>query len=572
MINDIQKTKEIILIRDECCIIDHTCEIQSWFNELLLRIAQTQQTTFIITSRYRPRADHIRYRPYIFSVVVPELNVNERNGLLKRLTEFENLMLTRDELSFFAVLLQGYPDQVRFVVDLLKDFGTNEAKKQSHRITEYNSEKAAILLSKYSRKQDVLDFLYLLSDFEFISIDFLDSLQIESDYKLMIKEFIETCICDYIGIEREFIRLNDTIRDYLRRNHLRLPEKYQEKLRKHLEEFIKNPNEQDRDVSDISYSIKASIKGNLVVPEKYLIPSHFLKSIRELYQEKGNLDRVIELADILIQKKHLLDQKIEQDVRYYLCLSLARKRNNRLLKEVQLIKGSEHNFLLGFYYRLQGRAKDAIEKLASCLETPFVASRAKRELVQVLLSIEEYEQAHALAESNYKENKTNPFHIQSYFNTLINSKEADNCHDILKRLIKELSSICSETSQEMAHIAEAEFVAKCENNYMRAKDILDDAISQHQDSFYHLISKSYLAAKHKDIVELKQSLIKLKEISRHRTFSDDTIIRLECYLLAIEGKFDKASSHAEKNLKRCPEESRLSFIQRLRNMNERNGT
>jgi tetratricopeptide (TPR) repeat protein len=122
-------------------------------------------------------------------------------------------------------------------------------------------------------------------------------------------------------------------------------------------------------------------------------------------------------------------------------LSLARKRDNRLLKEVQFINGPEHNFLLGFYYRLQGRAKDAIDQLNECLKIPFLASRAKRELVQVFLSLEEYTSAHALAESNYRENKSNPFHIQAYFNTLVNSKEATESHEILKKLIKELKEL-----------------------------------------------------------------------------------------------------------------------------------
>lgn len=566
LIRDIQAAKETILIRDESCIINYTCEIQPWFDELLSRIAPTQDPTFIIASRYRPRADHIRSRPHIFSIIVPELNFIERGGLLKRLTEFEKLPLTRDDLSFFTSLQHGYPDQVRFTSDLLIDLGVDRAKKESHQITEYNSEKAAILLSKFSSNPEILDFLYLLSDFEFISLDFLESLQIEFNYISILEEFIASCICDYVGIEKEFIRLNDTLRDYVRRNRIQLPEKYQNKLKKHLDEFLANPNEQDRDVSDISYSIKSGIKEGKSVPEQYLIPSHFLKSMRELYQERGNLDRVIELADILLQKQHLLDMKVNQDVRYYLCLSLARKRDTRLLKEVQFINGPEHNFLLGFYYRLQGRANDAITRLKECLEAPSVAFRAKRELVQVLLSIEEYEQAYALAESNYNENRSNPFHIQAYFNTLINSKKAGEAHDILRRLIKELSSINSDISLQMADIARAEFISRCENNYMRAKDILDDSITKYPDSFYPLISRAYLAAKNQDIEGLRSSLMLLKKLTKHRTFSEDTIIRLECYLLVHEDKFDQAISYANVNLKRCPEESMLSFIERLKSI------
>lgn len=300
LINDVQAVKEVILIRDESCIVNFTCEIQPWFDELLRRIASTQIPTFIIASRYRPRSDYIRSRPYIFSVVVPELNFTERGGLLKRLLEFEKIILNREEFSFFSGLLHGYPDQARFTSDLIKDLGVNGAKKESHQVTEFNSEKAAVLLSKYSPKPKILNFLYLLSDFEFISMDFLDSLEIDFDYIPILEEFIAACICDYVGVEKEFIRLNDALRDYVRRNRIELPERYKNKLKNHLEEFLANPNEENRDISDISYSIKLGIKEGRSVPERYLIPSHFIKSMRELYQEKGNLDRVIELADILL--------------------------------------------------------------------------------------------------------------------------------------------------------------------------------------------------------------------------------------------------------------------------------
>ena len=53
-----------------------------------------------------------------------------------------------------------------------------------------------------------------------------------------------------------------------------------------------------------------------------------------------------------------------------------------MLTEVQKIHGIEHDFLLGFYYRLQGRPADAMERLSRCLNDPMVAQRAKREFVE----------------------------------------------------------------------------------------------------------------------------------------------------------------------------------------------
>jgi len=508
--------------------------------------------------------EELRNKPYLFAVSVPELSFNERNGLFKRLIDIERMALTREDYGFFCNHFQGFPDQIRFACDLIHDLGVANAKEESYQIIEFNSDRASVILGKYASQPKVLDFLYLLSEFEFISFDFLFSIIDEAEFKDIVNELIATSICDYVGIEKEFIRLNDAIRDYVRRNQISLPEVYQKKLNQHLDNFLKTSDEEERDVSDVTYSIKEAIKAGKALPEQYLIPSHFLRSIRDIYQKRGNLDRVIELADKLIEKEHLLDKIVAQDVRYFLCLALARKRDTRMLEEVQKIHGVEHNFLLGFYYRRQGRADDARERLTRCLNEPIVAKRAKRELVQVYLSIEDYESASTLAQSNYEENRSNPYHIQAYFNTIINSERAKNERDLLYRLIRELEAIGSDLAKEMAMIAKAEFEVKCESNYGKAIDIIDDAISTYPDSHYPLIAKAFIAARNRDLRNLESSYEKLEKLARRKNISEESLVRLKCYLLTLQGELGKALGYAENKLTRYPEYSLRAFIQKLK--------
>lgn len=567
IVQDIQAAHEIVLIHDEGCIINYTRELQSWFDEILRRVAVKQKPTFIVSARHRPRPEALRLKNYLFTITVPELTIQERRGLFKRLTDFEGLALSRDDFAFFTGLFQGFPDQVRFACDMIRDLGIKEARKESHQLTEFNSDKAATILEKYSTQPNALDFLYLLSEFEFISLDFLFSIVPEADCMTLLSEFIAACICDYVGIEKEFVRLNDIIRDYVRRNRMEITGEYRKRLNEHLNDFLTSSNIEDRDISDLLYSIKEGIKAGKSVPDKYLIPSHFLSSIRELYQERGHLDRVIELADMLLAKESLLDHTVAQDVRYYLCLSLARKRDARMLQEVQKIRGPEHNFLLGFYYRLQGRANDSIESLKKCLNFPIVASRAKRELAQVYLSIEEFDLASALAQSNYEENRRNPYHIQTYFNTVVNSREAAEKRELLHQLIEELRSIGSDVAIQMADIAWAEFLAKCDNNYAAACDAADDAIKKYSDSHYPLLVKAFLAARNTDANRLRQACEQLEKMAKERMISDTSLIRLRAYLIVLEGDLDKAIAYAESNLQRCPDYSRSSFLERLREVN-----
>ena len=481
------------------------------------------------------------------------------------------MSISRDDFSFFSGLFQGFPDQLQFTCNLIEDGGVANAKSQSHLITEYNSEKAATILSKYADNEDVLEFLYLLSEFEFISFDFLFSIVNEITYLPLIEQFLSEAVCDYVGIEKEFIRLNDTIRDYVRRNRLEIPTRFQSNLKAHLNDFIESSDVEGRDVSDVLYSMKVGIKEGRVVPDVYLIPSHFLSSMRELYEERGHLDRVIELADRLLEKKHLLERTVEQDVRYYLCLSLARKKDPRLLKEVQQVHGIEHQFLLGFYYRLQGRANDAIRCLEQCLKEPVVSNRAKRELVQVYLSIEDYEAASVLARDNYENNRRNPYHIQAYLNTLVNSNDSDQHKGVVYTLIEELRLLKAEVAMQMADIAQADYYAKCLHDYSAASDAIDDAVKKYPHKHYPLISKAYLAAHNGDSKRLANAYDELEKQSQKITISEETLGRLRAYKVALEGNLYDAEHIANRSLSKIPESARNSFLKKLREVAARFG-
>ena len=118
-----------------------------------------------------------------------------------------------------------------------------------------------------------------------------------------MNELIALSICDYVGIEKKFIRINDAIRDYVLRNRLSMPEEFRRILDEHLNSFLESEDVEERDVSETLYSIKEGIKAGRTIRDKYLIPSHFIESIRELYNEHRNLDRVIELADMLLEER-----------------------------------------------------------------------------------------------------------------------------------------------------------------------------------------------------------------------------------------------------------------------------
>jgi hypothetical protein len=355
IVQDVQKAREIISIVDDGCIITFERKIARWFMHLLEGVKSEEKVTFSIAASYRLLKYHVRNEDSIYSIDVPELDRKERNGLLKRYSEFEKLDLNRDDFNFFSNLLSGYPGQIFYAVDLIKDLGIKIATKSPHLISEFNSTKAQRLLEKYEKDPNKIDFLYFLSEFDFISYEFIFEIVEEDKYYRIIDELIASAVCEILGANGEYIRVNDTVRDYVRRNRLSLPEQYKSKLKVHLENFLKSYKEEEKDVSDYFYSLKQALLQGQDVDDKYLIPSHFLKTIKELYDQYNKYDEVVKLADKVLANEDFLDFNIRQEIRHFLCLSLARQRKKeRFLEEVHKIQGSEHNFLMGFYYRPTG--------------------------------------------------------------------------------------------------------------------------------------------------------------------------------------------------------------------------
>ena len=285
--------------------------------------------------------------------------------------------------------------------------------------------------------------------------------------------------------------------------------------------------------------------------------------MKDLYYTKGNLERIIELADIVLQKQGNLEKGVLQDIRYYLCLALAKKKNSRMLNEVQGIRGDEHSFLLGYYYRLQGRFNEALTQFNKIVEARYVAARAKREIVQVYVQLEEYDKALGFAKRNYEENRNNQFHLQAYFNCLINSEDPVANRTQLERLITELRFIDSEQSREMADIAEALFQAKVANDRQAALDKINDCIAAYPGNHYPILTYCDIALKYSDAGLLGDALSRLNQISKEKDLSARTVNKYKAFLMALEGNVQGALKIIESDISRYPNESKTRLISRI---------
>jgi len=562
MLKEIQDAKEVLFILDNGCIVNYNRDFEDWFKKIVLELSPKEYLTFAVAASWRPHFINVRDNPFIFIIDIPELTIRERKGLFKRYLDIEGIGLSQEDFSFFSGLLYGFPEQIAYTISLIKELGVSEAKWQSHLIQEYNAEYARIVIQDYN-DSDYLDFIYLLSQFEIISLDFLFEVAPEEKYYTFLQELIAKSIVGTVGVEGEFVRLNDTIRDYISRNRFGIPDQFKKGLKKHIENFLKDSEKYERDISDYQFSIKQALLEGKDIPSEYLIPSHFLATMRELYNQRKHYDRVIELADRILQKKELLHITIRDSIQYYLCLALARKKDKRFLSEVQNIKGPEHNFLLGFYYRLVRRDEDALLHLEKALENKITAIRARRELVQVYLLLEQYEKAIKFAKQNYEDNRDNPYHIQAYFNCLVNLPQNEAHRAFARELIEKLEKIGSNKSREMAKTSYAMWLARCENQYSKAMDTVSDAITMFPKSPYPLITKFNIQLFFNDIHGMKNTLKEMEKALDDKSIYKDTYWRSYCLYLAHIGNAEEAINTVNARLKDWPYSARRRLINKI---------
>lgn len=563
MLRDVSSAKEVLFVEDRGCLVNHMKDVASWLSTAIGRVS-SPRPIICIAATYRVNPRFVRGNQKFFAVEIPELGVKERAGLLRRLLDLYDFSISPAEFSFFSEQLKGYPEEAIYCANLIADLGVDGAKQNSHLITEFNSERASLLLRKYEENQKVLDFIYLLSEFEFVGVKFIFSIVDPDEYSSLLDELVTNLICDYVGIEREYVRLNDTIRDLIRRNRLKMPDVFLDKLRAHVKEFVQESDKFERDAADFFYSIKTALAQGQDVDQRYLAPSHILRTIKELYYSRDSYKRLIKLADLLLEKEAFLDKRVSDDVRYYLCLALARQKDKRVLQEAMKIDGPEHDFILGYYYRVCGRHAEAIERLTKLLDKAYIVSRAKRELVQVYLYIEEFDKATDMARDNYLANRGNQYPIQSYLQCLLNANgdaSVDRRNEI-ERLINELSDIGSPQSKEMCLIARALYEGKFNGRKDVAYELIEQANSV-QGSHYPMLAKFDIALRFRDVDGMCESLEILKGMQGKKTFSKNTIVKNEAYYLAITGRSAEASAALSEGLENYPPDSMRKITAKL---------
>ena len=561
LISELNGNNDILFILDNFAIVGRDGNIVDWFlpiNEVLCKL---KGLAICVISQTRTRAKNLIRNNAVFAIEIPELEPYERKALFKSLLDIEDIKLNQEDFKIISDQFSGFPEQIIYTTSLLMHEGKEHVIRNPHEIIEYNTEKVARLVRNFTSNQLALQILKILSESECLSLNVIEDILKEdfNESRDIISQLSNEFIIEYVGNTREFLRLNDSVKDYIQRLGYKLIDKYNNNLQQHVLCTFKDYEIFDRDISDYVISFKEALKQGYQVPQEFLIPSHYVNAMRELYNYERRYKDVAALADRILQNENFLDKRIVKEIRYWYCLSLARRRDKKILEEAQKIDGADRNFLLGFYFRIVGRHEDAIHRFNKVLEEAPNFYRAKRELVQVYINTEQYNEAFSLARENYYMDKNNPYNLQSYFRCLI-KLEGHKQKDELKSLLQDLKRNPHEKSHEMFMTAQAQYYAFVDNNDFKALEVADDAIATFPKNIYPYLTKLELLRKANNIPELEKTIndIEAKYDPESDIFGKLPYLSAKCILYGKSGNKGQA-------LKILNKEIRNNFSQNIYN-------
>lgn len=557
----ISKLSEIVLIKDDGCIVDYRGNLSEWFKRVIASEDLFDRIVYVIITKYKTNYESIRNVPPAAYMNVPELSQQERKGLLRRLADANHLDLGRTDLEQISRHLTGYPAQVHYAIDIIQQNGFPYLSRNYKLLSDYNEQEVSSLLEKHKDDPKVLQILALIGKYDAISITMLyEILNVTPEYVSCYEDLYQESLFELEGVNREYIRLNEVVRNYISRSGAKMLLEHRKKAQQLFEKMFSDDSSSWYNSNDFLLAIRESVtQGKKVAPEQ-VIPSVYLKSMSDLYSNM-QYENVVKLAKLALSNSDNTDGKILYEIQYSLCSALAKLKHPDFMEEVQKLDYNDGKFLTAFYYRQIGKNDRALRYLNELLSKRPEMSKAKREKVLVLKNLQQFEEATGLAKENYYLYSDNPYHIQAYFDCLINTYHNKPEDDLLLDLLKKLGRIRSEKAQSMYGRCKALYLAYVEENYDAALSCIDQASTNFpKDKKYALTVKFEIARLFHKTDEMER-VIKVLEVDGS---NENTIVICRSKLLADQNRIDDAVDYFCNNIAFFTDDSKKAFCEKLR--------
>lgn len=545
----VQDSKEFVIFRDNHTLIQQG-EVVWWLSKALSTIRS--ELTIGIVSNFNVRKSNNSNDCYIQRI--EELDESGKLKLLDKLSKANDLTLEREDIRFFKDIVTGHPLQIIFCIEKIKRESLEEVKRASYEIKDFLSDSTIKIIDKYlallkydsKKKEKFLSYLAFLANYSNIPIaEVLEVNKLDEDYEAFYHDLLSFCIARRTGLNNDLLSITPSVVEYIERNSsIEKPKNICDYLKKEYSIFKSCLQENNLDeycYSQIEQYLKESIINSEQADYKYIYPSIILKAVVQLYN-KQEYHKVISICTICLGSMEQWDPVIRQTFYFYYAMAVARLKDNRIFEVVFkkinnefILEKFQADFIRGFYYKLTGRYEEATTQFLSCLEINPNYDRARREIVETYVILEEFELAVDLAARNYNRHPDNIFNIYQYFNCLIRGKI--NQEKVAELLNKAHDVDKLPTSSKQFYVAmKALYERFVTQNYEKAIRILMENKSSYDNLIYYYRDLFDLYVETRDVKNMECSFNNLKKAIDGDNNFLPLLFRRECILLYCQKK------------------------------------
>lgn len=483
--------KELIFIIDEGGIILPDSNVVDWFTKIVNHIHFNNNLAFCIISKYRPNEGALRREKKSLVYRIPELSKPETKNLFQRLLKIYQLEhISREDKEFFIDNLNGIPSQIIYAINLI-EINPYEAKRNIRNIVEFSDQFSYTILNHLTTNPNAYQLAVLLSTNEIFSIELINKIFGDNENTAdALQKLYDLSLFNFVFGGYEYLKLNPTLSDYINRSKIKLEDQYKKQLNDVTKQLLKEDldNIIIDDYSEFMITLQKMLDDEISIPKKYFVPSLIIQNVIKQY-DKGNYTYVIKICNELLENQNY-DSQIIWETEYRLTLAYARTKNDKFFDHISYFKNDTNNldyyFLLGFYYRNKGNKPKALENFEKALMVYPDHSRTKREIVNIYLSQNKYQEALELARQNFEKRQTNIYHIHSYFTCLVRRQVpfTDSIINTLQKLMNAIESSPDVKSEDILRCIQGEYAFYVEGDFEKANEILLEAVSLNQNRIY----------------------------------------------------------------------------------------
>ncbi len=446
--NDLLSRRTVLTIDDNLACVQPGRTLADWLVDMVESDEFCNKLAIFIKSRKAPNAFVDTDYPRFSHLHLEPLDAKDRKKLFYNLMRLYNLVnIEENEVSWFVNKLLLSPYQLVKAVEALSNNSLLIVKRDIEKLTSWGDKRIKPMVEMFFTDESKRNILVILSKMDFVSYDILESFYGDEVETIMsyIFEMMDYGIVSVFGPHEEFFRLDHYFSDYIKRCRIMLPTDWESSFNEILEQKISTSSDITEDASVYLYEKKRIImsgRGNI---DDFLIPSIVVNAVMDIYNQQ-DYKQVVKVCDKVLCDVHNYFQDQERELRYWLCLSLARIADERFYKEIKYFstKDVEYYFLRGFYHRNAMEYAQAEKYFNIALDKSPRLQRAKREKVTALLAQKKFDQALELAEENYKNSPENSYQVYGYFRCLVRKKpltkeDTNTLHDLMCNMENNLS-------------------------------------------------------------------------------------------------------------------------------------